>query len=86
MSSSDLPKLWTEVTKIGHIFRKQSTLKSKFSKKLIYKSWFLSQIFFTKKIRKIPLIFYAEKDFETTKFAIFEEVVHNFGRLDDDMI
>ena len=47
---------------------------------------YFSQIFFTKKIRKIPLIFYAEKDFETTKFAIFEEVVHNFGRLDDDMI
>ena len=24
MSSSDLPKLWTEATKIGHIFRNQS--------------------------------------------------------------
>ena len=33
MSSSDLPKLWTEPTKIGHIFRKYSILKkSKFSK------------------------------------------------------
>ena len=33
MSSSDLPKFWTEPTKIGHIFRKQSTLKIKVFKK-----------------------------------------------------
>ena len=25
-------------------------------------------------------------DFESTDFAIFEEVVHNFGRSDNDMI
>ena len=38
MSSSDLPKLWTEPTKIGHIFRKQSTLKIKDFKKFhLYK-------------------------------------------------
>ena len=29
MLSSDLPKLWTEPTKISHIFRKQLTLKIK---------------------------------------------------------
>ena len=33
MPSSDLPKLWTEPTKIGHIFRKQSTLRIKVFKK-----------------------------------------------------
>ena len=27
MSSSGLPKFWTELTKIGHNFRKQNTLK-----------------------------------------------------------
>ena len=27
-----------------------------------------------------------KNDFESTNFAIFEEVVHNFGRSDDDMI
>ena len=27
-----------------------------------------------------------KKDFESQNFAIFEEVVHNFGRSDDDMI
>ena len=43
VSLSDLPKLWTEPTKIGRIFRKQSTLKIK-----------------------------------------IEEVVHNYGRSDDD--
>ena len=35
---------------------------------------------------KIPLIFDAEKDFENTNLAIFEKVVYNFGRFDDDMI
>ena len=27
-----------------------------------------------------------KNDFESKNFAIFEEVVHNFGRSDDDMI
>ena len=27
-----------------------------------------------------------KNDFESTNFAIFEEVVHNFGKSDDDMI
>ena len=59
LAKSKVPKLWTEVTKIGHIFRKQSTLKIK---KIIIKSWSPSLIFFKeKKIRKIPLIFDAEK-------------------------
>ena len=42
----DLPKLSIEPTKIGHIFRKQSTLKIKV---FIYKSWSPSLIFFTEK-------------------------------------
>ena len=36
MSSSGLPKLWTKPTKIGHIFRKQSTLKIKVFKKISF--------------------------------------------------
>ena len=61
MSSSDLPKLWTEPTKNGHIFRKQSTNKIKF-KKIIFKSWSPSLIFLTeKKFSKITLIFDADK-------------------------
>ena len=27
-----------------------------------------------------------KNDFESQNFAIFEDVVHNFGRSDDDMI
>ena len=27
-----------------------------------------------------------KKDFESQKFAIFEEVVHNFGKSDNDII
>ena len=34
----------------------------------------------------ILLIFDAENDFENTNFALFEEVVHNFGRSDNDII
>ena len=33
MPLSDLPKLWTEPTKIGHIFRKQTTEKIEIFKK-----------------------------------------------------
>ena len=46
MSSSDLPKLWTEPTKI---FRNKVLKKSKFSKNFINKSWSPNQIFFTEK-------------------------------------
>ena len=63
MSSSDLPKLWTEPTNIGHSFLENKVIKkSKFSKHFIYKSWSPSQIFFTeKKIRKFLLIFDTKK-------------------------
>ena len=27
-----------------------------------------------------------KNDFESQNFAIFEDIVHNFGRYDDDMI
>ena len=71
MSSSDLPKLWTELTKIGHIFSKKSTLKVKVFKNFTSENRSPSQIFFTgKKIRKIQVIF--ENDFERRKFANFE--------------
>ena len=34
-----------------------------------------------KKIRKMP-----KNDYESTNFTNFEEVVHNFGKSDNDMI
>ena len=37
-------------------------------------------MFLKKKRGKIPLIFHAEDDFENQNFAIFEEVLDNFGR------
>ena len=36
--------------------------------------------------RKIRLIFMPKNDCDCTNFSNFEEVVHNFGRFDDDMI
>ena len=79
--SSDLPKLRTELTKIGHIFRKESTIKTK-----VFKKFRLLKLIFTeKKIGNIQFLM-PKNDLETTNFANFEEVVHNFGRSDNDMI
>ena len=84
MSSSDLPKLCTVPTKIGHIFRKQRTLKIKVFKKFNLSP---SQIFFReKKSERFSWFLMPKNDFESTNFANFEEVVHNFGWSDDDMI
>ena len=35
---------------------------------------------------KIQPIFNTKNDFESTNFEMFEEVVHNFGKSDDDKI
>ena len=46
-----------------------------------------SQIFFTeKKSERFGWFLMPKNDFESTNFANFEEVVHNFGKSDDDMI
>ena len=82
MSSPDQPKLWTETTKIGHIFRKQSaTLKIKVN--------LLVKYALQKKNNKALVDFWCRKmtlKVHISNFANFEEVVHNFGRSDDDMI
>ena len=78
MSSSDLPKL---LPKVGHIYRKQSIYLK--NQRFLEKFDLLVLIFLTeKRIKKILLIF----EFKSTNFAILEEVVHNFGRSNDDMI
>ena len=76
MSSTNLPKLSTEPTKIEHIFRKKVFQKSKFSKDF-------SNIFQRKKSEWFRTL---RNDFENQNLAIFEEIVDNFGRSDDDMI
>ena len=79
MSSSDLPKLWTVPTKIRHIFRKQNTLKIKVDLLVKYSLQ-------KKKSERFGWFLMPKIDFESTNFANFVEVVHNFGRSDDDMI
>ena len=78
MSSSDLPKSGTEPTKIWQIFRKQSFQKISFVKVDLLIKYSLQK----KEFRKIRLIL----DFESTNFANFEEVVHDFDRSDNYMI
>ena len=48
MPPSDLPKLWTVPTKIGHIFRKWNILEVKINKIFVTKSWSPSPNFFNK--------------------------------------
>ena len=43
-------------------------------------------MFLTEIVHKALKCKSSNDDFESTNFAIFEEVVHNFGRSDDDMI
>ena len=83
MSSSDLPKLWTEPTKIGHIFRKQSTLKVFLKISLVKVDFLVKYSLQKKKSERFGWFLMPKNDFECTNF---EEVVHNFGRSDDDMI
>ena len=85
MSPSDLPKLWTEPKKIGHISRileiKVSD-KSKFPKNIYNKSWSPGPIFFTFFFEFLTL----KNDFENQNFEMFEEFVNNFGKTDGDII
>ena len=60
---------------MGTILENKEFKKSKLSKTLFNKSWSPSSIFLTEK-----------NDFESTNFEMFKEVVHNFGKSDNDMI
>ena len=87
MSLSDLPKLWTEPTKIGHISRKQSNLKQSFHKISFIKVDLLVKYSSEKKknSERFGWFLMPKNDFESTNFEKFEEVFHNFGRSDNDM-
>ena len=59
--------------------------KNQNCQKIIYNSWsnILHRFFFTERFDQ----FLTQKnDFEGTNFEMFEEVVHNFGKSDNDMI
>ena len=86
MSLADLPKLWTEPTKIGHIFRKQSTSKIKVFKKFHLQKLISSNILYKKNFERVDWFLMPKNYFECTNFVNCEEVVHNFGRSDDGMI
>ena len=62
---------------------------SKFvQKNFFYEEYLTRRPTFIKKkfFEKIRPIFNTKKDFESTNFEMFEEVAHNFGKSDDDMI
>ena len=60
----------------------------KFFKTFFNKSWSPSQIFFKEGffLERFNQFFTQKNDFSCTNFEMFEEVVHNFGKSDSDMI
>ena len=61
--------------------------KLKFSKDFVNINWSPNQIFFTEFFsERFDQFQTLENDFESTIFAIFAEVVHNFGKSDDVII
>ena len=61
--------------------------KSKFSGTFFNKSWFPSQICFINffLLERFDQSLTNKNTSESTNFEIFQEVVHNFGKSDDDM-
>ena len=58
-----------------------------FEKKTFYKSWSPNPIFFIEIfLERLDHFFTQKYDFESTNFEMFEEVVHNFGKSDDDKL
>ena len=72
---------------MGTILGNNVSQKSKFSGTFFDKSWFPSQIcsinFFL--LERFDQSLTHKNASENTNFEIFEEVVHNFGKSDDDM-
>ena len=67
-------------------FQKTNCFKNQSFYKISLISWSPSLRFVTEKNGKDLINFGVENDFESQNFAIFWEVVDNFGRSDDDMI
>ena len=88
MSPSNLLKLRTEPTKIGQILRQYRTSKIQKKKKTFNKSCSPIPIFFTEKnlLESLDQFSTLKNDFEKQNFEMFEEVVHNFGKPDSDII
>ena len=86
MSPSDLSKLGTEPTKIGHIFSKVFQ-KSKFLKPFLIKSLSPSPIFFKELfLEGLDQFSTLKNDFENLNFQMFAEVVHNCDKSEGDII
>ena len=72
---------------MGTFLENKVSWKSKISKTFFDKSWSPSRIFFIESfLERFDQFLTQKNDFESTNFDMFEEVVHNFGKSDDDMI
>ena len=72
---------------MGTFLENKVLQKPKFSKKKLNNSWSPSPIFFKeKKSERFRQFSTPKNDFENQNFEIFEEVLNNFGRSNDNMI
>jgi hypothetical protein len=72
---------------LGTFLENQEFSKLKFSNSFFIKSWFPSPIFFKeKKWERFDQFSALKNYFENQNFEMFEEVVHNFGKSDGDII
>ena len=61
--------------------------KSKFSKEIINKRYLVSNILHNRKnLERLDQFSTLKNDFESQNFEMFEEVDHNFGKFDSDII
>ena len=74
--------------KLGTILEIKYLKNQKFQKKKINRSWSPSRIFFIEFffLERFNQFLTQKNDFESTNFEMFQEVDHNFGKSDDDMI
>jgi hypothetical protein len=87
MSSSDLPKLWTEPTKIGYIVNRVHYKSQSFQKIPLIKVGLLIKYFSKKNfLERFDQFKTLKNDFETQNFEIFDKVIHSFGKSDDVII
>ena len=83
-----LTKIMNRANKNCEQFQEIKYVKNQNFQKIFFdKTWSPSQVFFIEIFSERFDQFLTEKnDLESTNFDIFEEVVHNFSKSDDDMI
>ena len=76
-------KNWAHFLKTKYVFLKSKFSKTFFLIKVGLLVQYISKNFF---LERLDQFLTQKNDFESMNFEMFKEVVHNFGKSDDDMI